>query len=152
MIISWNIINQLVFKTVRSRNNFIICHMNWMACLWRPSHGSCSCSLAVTTEARVPPCASPCGVCSGRSGTVTGISPSSPIFAASIILPLFHIHHDHVVGRISGRILGTAHQINALQFLRALKGKLRVLRFFLSCVVWDFGLPGCSAVSLASKL
>ena len=31
-------------------------------------------------------------VCSGRSGTVTRLSPSTPLCTAIILLPLFHIH------------------------------------------------------------
>jgi len=47
----------------------------------------------VTAENRVRPCPSTCRVCSRRSGTVAGHSPSTPLCPAIIIMPLFHIHH-----------------------------------------------------------
>jgi hypothetical protein len=46
----------------------------------------------VTAEARVRPSPSTCRISSRRNGTVTGLSPSFPLFPAIIIMPLFHIH------------------------------------------------------------
>jgi hypothetical protein len=46
----------------------------------------------VTAEARVRPCPSTCRVTSRQSGTVTGLSLSTPLCPAIIIMPLFHIH------------------------------------------------------------
>jgi hypothetical protein len=36
--------------------------------------------------------------------------------------------------------------------LESIERKIESFEVFLSCVIWDFGLPGCSAVLLASKL
>jgi hypothetical protein len=46
----------------------------------------------LTVKARVRSPVSPCEICGGHSGTVTGFSPITSVFPVSIIPPMLHTH------------------------------------------------------------